>query len=102
MSTDWEKYSTAADTRARPKDPTRFAVLRLSVDCVRAIRGLTVSHDPVYEPDSTPPNINRAHCAVYGLETSSDISEIGYELRIRLNLLECAGDAWEIPPGTPP
>jgi hypothetical protein len=97
MSTDWEKYSTAADTQARPTNPSRFAVLRLPVDCVRKIQGLTVIHDPVYEPDRTPPNINRAHCSIHGLDAST---EIGYEQRVKLALLECCGDNWEIPPGS--
>jgi hypothetical protein len=101
MSADWDRYSSAEETRARPTNAIRFAVVRLPVDCVRKIRGLTLKHDPIYDPDRTPPNINRAHCSVYGLEASAEIAEIGYKERVKLSLLECSGDSWEIPPGFP-
>jgi hypothetical protein len=101
MSADWNKYSTGEETRSRSPNPARFAVLKMSVDCVRSIRGMSVLHDPIYAPNDDPPNVNRAHCAIYGLEASSEINEIGYEERVRLSLLECSGEMWEIPPGTP-
>lgn len=63
MSTDWEKYSTAEETRNRvdpSKDPLDNAVIALVVQRVRAIRGLRVEHSPDYA------HHNRAHVDVFG------------------------------------
>ena len=46
ISTDWERYSTASETRARQGRPERFAVLRLVAGAIREIDGLTVLHSP--------------------------------------------------------
>ena len=60
MSTDWDKYSTAEETQRRVKSslPEENGVVRLNVGGVRAIKPLSVEHEP--EPD------NRAHTAVLG------------------------------------
>lgn len=61
MSTDWEKYSTAEETRARSKSPLDNGVIKLSVGSMRLIEGLTVEHEPI--------EINRAHSEVFGQKT---------------------------------
>jgi hypothetical protein len=98
MSVDWERYSTADQTRARPGRPERFAVLRLSVSAISAIRDLTVKHEPIFKPNDLPPLVNRAHSGVYGLERGR-VEEIGYKERVRLALLDVVGSRWEIDPG---
>lgn len=76
MSTDWCKYSTPAQTRARARVPEDNGVIRLHVKGVRHIEPLLVEHDP--RPD------NRAHTEVIGEKTPE----------VRLNLLRIA--RWEI------
>ena len=56
MSVDWNKYSTPEETRQRAKNPTKNAVLSLSVGGVRKIGDLDVEHRP--EPE------NRAHSEI--------------------------------------
>ncbi len=58
MSTDWDKYSTAAATRLRAREPNANAVVSMNVGRVRAIPGQIVQHAPL--PD------NRAHTDVIG------------------------------------
>ncbi len=99
ISTDWEKYSTAAQTRARPGRPERFAVMRLLVNGVRDIRELTVSHSPTQNiPDLLD---NRAHTDIFGLEPPADAKpELGRKERIRTELYK-RFNTWEIEPGAP-
>ncbi len=75
MSTDWEKYSTAEETRKRAQKspPEDNGVLRLNVGGVRAINPLSVEHKP--EPD------NRAHTEVLGDKKKDP------EVRLRLQRL---------------
>jgi hypothetical protein len=99
ISTDWENYSTAAETRARPGRPERFAVIRLSVGGVREIEELTVSHSPVQPTGDSAGN--RAHTDVLGLEENDVASpELGRKERIRTELHR-RFHIWEIAPGTP-
>jgi hypothetical protein len=56
MSVDWEKYSSAEDTRQRARNPRDNAVLALSASGIRSIEGLDVRHVP--EPQ------NRSHSEV--------------------------------------
>ena len=59
MSTDWDKYSTAVETRARgPNPPDEYWVVRMNVGEVRGVPGQTVEHSPLPE--------NRAHTDVIG------------------------------------
>jgi len=68
MSTDWEKYSTAQQSRNRAtSDPSRNGVISLIVKDVRDIPYQTVEHDPSID--------NRAHTNVLG--------EKGTEERLR-------------------
>ena len=72
MSTDWDKYSTAAETRARGrKPPEEYWVVSMNVGEVRQVPGQTVDHSPL--PD------NRAHTDVRG--------EKDEEVRIKLRRL---------------
>ena len=100
ISTDWEEYSTANETRSRQGRPERFAVLRLIVAGIRAIDGMTVSHSPTQNVEGKPDN--RAHSDVFGLEHPAPPinPEIGRKLRIRTELYQ-RFNTWEIPPGAP-
>lgn len=73
MSTDWEKYSTAHQTRSRAKNPGVNAVVSLDVGSVRNIPGQSVQHTPDREFN------NRAHTDVFG--------EKNEEIRIMLRRL---------------
>jgi hypothetical protein len=65
MSTDWDKYSTPEQTRARTdKDPRTYAVIAMVVGEVRKIEGQEVKHTPL--PD------NRAHADVTGEKRGGD------------------------------
>jgi hypothetical protein len=61
MSTDWGKYSTPEQTKARATNPDWCGgVINLMAGQVRLISGLTVEH----EPDRL--TNNRAHTEVFG------------------------------------
>lgn len=99
ISTDWDKYSTATETRARTGRPEQFAVLKMGVGAVRQIEGLTVSHSPVQNVLGQPDN--RAHSDIFGLEPKPpQVSELGRKERIRTDLKR-QFDSWEIPPHAP-
>ena len=80
MSTDWSKYSTPRQTRERAPEPKKNGVLHLSVEDVRAIRGLSVVHEPLDD--------NQAHTGVFG--------EKDEEARMLLN--RCARSKIPVPP----
>lgn len=63
ISTDWERYSTPAETQSRARRPAENAVVSLIAGLVRGIP-LTVVHSPVQACDSEPGN--RAHTSVLG------------------------------------
>ena len=65
MSTNWEKYSTAEQTRGQP--PQSNGVVALVSGDVRTIPGLSVEHTPSAE--------NRAHTDVLGLEDEETKTE---------------------------
>ncbi|MGA3130963.1 MAG: hypothetical protein ABSD59_09195 [Terracidiphilus sp.] len=99
ISTDWDKYGTAATTRERQGRPERFAVIRLSVGGVREIRELVVSHSPTQNVPGLPDN--RAHTDIFGLELPADAKpELGRKERIRTELYK-RFNTWEIEPGAP-
>lgn len=60
MSTDWEKYSVAQETRLRARVPAKNAVVSLLAGEVRCVPGQNVQHTPDVE------NKNRAHTDVFG------------------------------------
>ena len=99
ISTDWEKYSTAAETRARQGRPERFAVMRLLAGGIREIPELSVLHSPTQNVLGLPDN--RAHTDVVGLEPHADEKpELGRKERIRTELYK-RFNTWEIEPGAP-
>jgi len=66
---DWEKYSTAEQTRQRAINPTDNAVIRMAAVGIRDIGNLDVKHRP------QPPN--RAHSDVLGIpDGGEDLTEI--------------------------
>lgn len=99
MSTDWDKYSTAVETRLRAPRPEKFAVLRMIVGRIREIDELSVIHSPIQNVAGV--DDNRAHTDVFGLEPPTSASpDLGRKLRIRSELYK-RFNAWEIAPGTP-
>jgi hypothetical protein len=63
MSTNWKKYcSTAAEARAKAKEPLKNAVVEAEAGLVRSISSLSVEH--------TPTQIDRSHCDVFGEKTT--------------------------------
>lgn len=68
MSTDWEKYSTPAETRARARSPAANSIIALAVGKVREIEAQTVEHTPVNPAPTILPN--RAHADVFGEKTT--------------------------------
>ena len=71
MSTDWEKYSTAQETRDRARNPKKNGIIKLNAGKVRELDGLSVGHTP--EPE------NQAHSEVFGEKTP--------QIRVKLNRL---------------
>ncbi len=57
MSTDWQRYSTAEETRARGRVPADNGVVSLPTGGVRKL-GQAVMHSPI--------DTNRAHTSVVG------------------------------------
>lgn len=72
MSVDWNKYSTAEAAQARAKNPTRNGIVKLAVDEVRRIPGLSIEHRPSQQPK------NRAHSEILGDKKTDP------EVRVRL------------------
>ncbi len=66
MSTDWSRYATPEQTRARAlrSAPSDNTVLAMNVGAVRAIPGQTVVHSPIQGHPEIPDN--RAHAEVFG------------------------------------
>jgi hypothetical protein len=56
MSVDWNKYSTAIDTKNRGRNPENNAVVQLNAGAIRFQVGLDVTHAPL--------GANRAHAVV--------------------------------------
>jgi hypothetical protein len=77
MSTDWERYSTPEESRARSSVPSDNGVVALNAGSVR-LAGLQVLHTPDVERG------NRAHTDVIGEKTN----------RVRLLLHDLA--EWKI------
>lgn len=71
MSTDWDKYSTASESRNRAKVPNDNGIIKLNVAGIRSLEKLTVVHEPE--------NKNRSHSEVFGEKTT--------EVRLKLKRL---------------
>ncbi len=91
MSCDWDKYSTASETRARTGCPQDFGVIRLNAGGIGRIEGLRLEHDPDY------PFKNQAHYSVTGLGPSKALDPIARArlTGVRVKLYEQFG-SWEI------
>ena len=63
MSTDWERYSTPEQTRARARQPGANIVIAILTRAVRSIPNQLVIHTPDAETQ------NRAHTDVFGEKT---------------------------------
>ena len=72
MSVDWEKYSSAEDTRNRAKKPHDNAVIKMPVGSIREIKPLRLEHTPDFPS-------NRAHSEVYDM-----LGEAFIEIRVKL------------------
>lgn len=75
MSSDWEKYSTAIETRERVREGTAstdYGIIRLLVGGVRAIPFQRVEH--------TPKNTNRAHSDIFGEKKDEQIRQAFYDI----------------------
>jgi hypothetical protein len=77
MSVDWERYSTAEQTKQRAKKPEDNAVIKMPVIGIRDIKPLIVEHTPDYP-------VNRAHAEVFGMPQREQCAET------RLKLLRIA------------
>ena len=65
MSTDWEQYSTADQTRRRARNLMDVGVISLVAGEVRHIPPLTVVHEPLDD--------NQAHTEVFGDKRAPEI-----------------------------
>jgi hypothetical protein len=73
MSVDWDRYSTAEETRARASKPQDNAVVSMGVADIRSIKdGLNVTHSPL-------PN-NRAHSEVNLPQDNVEQTEVRVKL----------------------
>jgi hypothetical protein len=91
VSVDWEKYSTAEQTRYRARNPSQFGVIALVAGKVRKIEGLSVQHEPIKS--------NRAHSGIHGLTISQTLPPEESKTKKRSDLfatIEQGG--WEIDP----
>ena len=80
MSTDWSKYSTPEESRARSPLPSTTGIARLAVGAVRGLN-LTVTH--------APRSWDEAHTNVTG---------IGEDAEVRLKLADLARMEGALPP----
>ena len=62
LSTDWQKYSTPAESHARSSIPEDNGVVSVVVSDVREIKILSVEHKPIL--------INRSHSVIIGIPSS--------------------------------
>lgn len=103
MSTDWSKYATPAETRARAPHSSaeQIGVIALRVRGVRALYRQQVEHSPWHQDPELPENPNnRAHTDVIGPKSKSEAAgpdERIEVLGVRSGLVELS--QWEIFPG---
>src|SRR5438552_4190603 len=81
LSVDWNKYSTALQTRDRARNPAHNGVITMVAGAVRAIEALVVEHEPIqensFDEKGAPVKANRAHSEVIGEKTT--------EVRVKLS-----------------
>jgi hypothetical protein len=92
ISTDWEKYSTAKETRDRGRNPGQNGVIALVTGNVRGIEGLSVKHEPLPS--------NRAHSGIHGLTQPGSLPAEESKTKRRALLLGLV-TGWEIDPFGP-
>lgn len=76
MSTDWERFSTAQESRARAARPAGNGIVALVAGGVRSVPNLRVLH----EPDEI--HQNRAHTNIYGLTEGEPQAKTERRLRL--------------------
>ncbi len=64
FSTDWSRYSTPEETRARARNPHLCGVYQVRAEALRTIPGEDVVHTPIQGDRDIPDNL--AHCDVVG------------------------------------
>jgi hypothetical protein len=89
MSVDWERYSSAEDTRGRALSPDENGVIALVTGDVRRIEGLSVEHEPLRS--------NRAHSGIHGLTLPGSLPAEESKTKRRALLLGLV-DGWQIDP----
>jgi hypothetical protein len=89
MSVDWEKYSTAQETRDRARNPDQNGVIALVAVDVRGIEALSVEHEPIRS--------NRAHSGIHGLTRPGSLPAEESKTKRRVLLLSLV-TGWEIDP----
>lgn len=90
MSTDWSKYATAEECRARARRPSDNGVIELRVGQVRQIPGQTVEHTPIQGRSGFPDN--RAHTDVFGPKEDDPEVQTLFARVCRLVLLPVSGE----------
>ena len=90
LSTDWDKYSTAAQTRLRPgpEKAVNYGIVGFNAGAVRHIQQLTVAHSPTEDND--------AHTDIFGLSTDAELLTAQ-----RAELYDACGRRFLIEPGSP-
>lgn len=76
MSTDWERYSSPADTRQRARRPDDNAVVRMTAGSVRTIPGQTVRLSPIVGHPTIPDN--RSHIDVDGSKEADPETQLRF------------------------
>jgi hypothetical protein len=89
MSVDWERYSSARETRDRARNPSQNGVIALVAGDVRGIEGLSVEHEPIRS--------NRAHSGIHGLTQPGSLPAEESKTKRRVLLLGLV-IGWEIDP----
>jgi hypothetical protein len=89
MSVDWERYSSAQETRDRARNPRQNGVIALVTGDVRGIEGLSVEHEPIRS--------NRAHSGIHGMTHPGSLPAEESKTKRRALLLGLV-TGWEIDP----
>lgn len=95
MSVDWERYSTAAEARARARESNENGIIALVAERLRTMEGLDVVHKPLLK--------NRAHSQVvgmYGPPSLEPQQAKAFLTKVRVKLYSLFQE-WEISPDQP-
>jgi hypothetical protein len=96
ISVDWERYSTAEQTRSRARNPEKNGVVAFVARDVRAIPGMEVMHEPLRD--------NRAHSGIHGMSREDRQQPASVrETMVRSRLFELIKvRGWELEPNARP